>query len=313
MPEELYTTAPREWGRWGAGDEVGRANLLTAARVVDAARCIRTGRRFSLALPVNADGSDPALPGRPATEHRMLRDHQSYLTGEAVDARGGGRSTDDWIGLACHGTTHLDALGHAYTGDELWNGHPATSTIGGLRYADAAALARFGIVGRALLADLPRWRGTERVPRGEQITIGEVGAALDAGGVHARPGDTILIRTGTAPQFAADRGPDGSWPEDEPGLTYEPELIAFVRDLDIAGLGTDTLCNEQAHSATVDAEFPLHVLLQRNLGVLFHEALWLEDWADDCAADGVYEAFYVAAPLRIRHASGGPMNPIVIK
>jgi hypothetical protein len=51
----------------------------------------------------------------------------------------------------------------------------------------------------------------------------------------------------------------------------------------------------------------------RNLGVSVHEALWLEDWAADCAQDHVFDAFYVAAPLRIARGTGAPMNPIVIK
>ena len=50
-----------------------------------------------------------------------------------------------------------------------------------------------------------------------------------------------------------------------------------------------------------------------HLGVSFHEALWLEDWAADCAQDQVFDAFYVAAPLRIAQGTGSPMNPIVIK
>jgi hypothetical protein len=63
----------------------------------------------------------------------------------------------------------------------------------------------------------------------------------------------------------------------------------------------------------VAGHFPLHVLLQRKLGVSFHEALWLEDWAADCARDEIFDAFYVTAPLRIARGSGAPMNPIVIK
>jgi hypothetical protein len=73
------------------------------------------------------------------------------------------------------------------------------------------------------------------------------------------------------------------------------------------------MCNEQARNSELDADFPLHVLPQRNLGVSFHEALWLEDWAADCAQDHVFDAFYVAAPLRIARGTGAPMNPIVIK
>jgi kynurenine formamidase len=303
---ELFS-GPRQWDRWPAGDELGRANLLDAANVLRAASAIRTGKRYSLALVLNSAAGDAVLEGRPATEHRMLREHADYVSGRVADVPGGMRSTDDTIMLACHGTTHIDALGHAYAGDTLYAGVPADTTDGGLEHADIAAIAAHGVVGRAVLVDLPRFRGTERVPRGEHITITEVKAALAHQGTRVQAADTLLVRTGTAPFFSVEE------PVDEPGLSFEPELLDFLDEFDVAGLGTDTLCNEQAHSSTVAADYPLHVVLQRNLGILFHEALWLEDWADDCAADGVYEAFYVAAPLRLRHGSGGPVNPIVIK
>jgi kynurenine formamidase len=309
----LYETAPNDWGRWGEADEIGRANLLTPDRVLKAAASIRTGRRYSLALTANRSDGDPSLPGRPPTQHRMLRDHSSYASDPALEEAGGMRSTDDWIGIACHGTTHIDALGHAYAGETIWNGYPAASTIGGLGRADIAALGAKGIVGRAVLIDIPRYRSEPRVARGERITVNELEAALAAQGSSVEAGDTLLINTGTAINFVNDLRSDGRWAEDEPGLTYEPELIDFIVGHDIAGLGTDTLCNEQAHSGTLGWGFPLHVLLQRNLGVVFHEALWLEDWAADCATDRVFDAFYVAAPIRLARASGAPTNPIVIK
>jgi kynurenine formamidase len=308
-----YTDGPREWERWGPGDQIGRANLLTPERVLTAARCIRSGRRFSLALPLAAPGGDPCLPGRPGTDHRMLRDHCDYVAGTVADSVGGGRYSDDWLGLACHGTTHMDALGHAYAGEELWGGVAASSTAGGLDHADIAALAHKAVVGRAVLVDVPRHRGVDRVPRGEWIRVGEVREILHDRGVNVGGGDSLLIRTGTAPFFDADRGADGTWDVQEPGLTYERDLIDFVRETDLCSIGTDTLSNELAFSTTLRVDYPLHVALQRNLGVLFHEALWLEDWAADCASDGVDEAFYVAAPLRLSGGTGGPMNPVVVK
>jgi hypothetical protein len=47
--------------------------------------------------------------------------------------------------------------------------------------------------------------------------------------------------------------------------------------------------------------------------VVFIEAHWLEKWADDCAVDGKYDAFYVASPLKIRIGTASPVNPVVIK
>ena len=132
-----------------------------------------------------------------------------------------------------------------------------------------------------------------------RITVADVEAALAAQGTELRRGDILLLRTGIFRVFYED-GPEAFYADfDEPGLTWAPGLIEFVAEHDIAGLGSDTMCNEQAHNAELDADFPLHVLLQRNLGVSFHETLWLEDWAADCARDKIFDAFYVAAPLRI--------------
>ena len=153
--------------------------------------------------------------------------------------------------------------------DRLWNGHPAQTTTGGLTRASIGALAERGIVGRAVLADLPRHEGVPHLEMHRRITVADVEAALAAQGTELRRGDILLLRTGIFRVFYED-GPEAFYADfDEPGLTYEPGLIDFVAEHDIAGLGSDTMCNEQAHNAELDADFPLHVLLQRNLGVSF--------------------------------------------
>jgi kynurenine formamidase len=309
----LYGTAPREWGRWGPDDEIGRANLLDQQRTLAAAHCIRTGRRFSLALPLFHPGGDPGLEGRVSPRHTMTVDESHYRDGSVQPSAGGARFSDDEMTMACHGTTHMDALGHAYTDGQLWNGYPAESNIGGLSRAGVEALAVEGVVGRAVLVDIARHEGVEHLPMGYEITVPALTAALEAQETTVMPGDVLLIRTGILTVFY-DQGPEAYYTEfDEPGLTYSPELLAFVQEHDIAGLGSDTLCNEQKYCGGIDAEFPLHIFLLRNLGISFHEALWLEEWAADCAADRRFEAFYVAAPLRLVGATGAPMNPIVIK
>ena len=39
----------------------------------------------------------------------------------------------------------------------------------------------------------------------------------------------------------------------------------------------------------------------------------LDELAADCAADGVYEFFFVAMPLPVVGGVGSPINPVVIK
>jgi kynurenine formamidase len=314
MPDtaDVYTTSVNEWGRWGSEDEIGRANLLDDERVRHAAELIRTGRRFSLALPLCGPHGDPCLPGRDPAEHRMIQHEGLYATGHAEPLTGGMKYADDRLEVACHGTTHMDALGHAYADATIWNGYPADSTESGLPRADIAAFANRGVVGRAVLVDIARHRGVPHLGMHLSVTADDIRAALEHQRTSCQPGDVVILRTGIFQLFYQDA--ERFYAEfDEPGLEYSPEVVELFTDWQISGLGTDTLCNERLHSSAIGADFALHVLLQRNLGITFHEALWLEEWATDCDADDRYDAFYVAAPLRLVGGSGAPMNPIVIK
>jgi kynurenine formamidase len=309
-----YRGSPRDWGRWGDYDEIGRANLLDPARVVAAAAEIRTGRRYSLALPICAPDGDLSLPGRtPLPTHVMTHDASHYADGREAPQAGGLQFTDDWLKLNCHGTTHMDGLGHTYADDTLWNGHAAETTVGGLRRASVAALAEKGIVGRAVLVDIARSEGAHHLEMHRVISLSDIVTALERQRTVILPGDTIILRTGIFRIFY-EQGPAAFYEDfDEPGVGYSREVVDYFVEKDIAGLGTDTMSNERPHSVDLGADFPLHIFLQRNLGVIFHEALWLESWADDCAEDGRYAAFYIAAPLRLVGGSAAPMNPIVIK
>jgi hypothetical protein len=48
------------WGRWGADDEIGTLNLITADRVRDAASLVRDGRVISCAIDFGRSGPMPA-------------------------------------------------------------------------------------------------------------------------------------------------------------------------------------------------------------------------------------------------------------
>jgi len=62
-----------------------------------------------------------------------------------------------------------------------------------------------------------------------------------------------------------------------------------------------------------DAILPLHCVLIRDLGMMLGEMFDLEDLAADCAADGRYDFFFSAPPLRFERAVGSPTSPIAVK
>jgi hypothetical protein len=49
---ELLKDAPKNWGRWGAGDEIGALNFLTSAEVLRGIRAVQQGKVFALGVPV---------------------------------------------------------------------------------------------------------------------------------------------------------------------------------------------------------------------------------------------------------------------
>src|SRR5437763_711124 len=58
LPQDFHDLAKKvnNWARWGKADEVGTINLITADVVRRAAACAKTGKTFSLALPLSLDG-----------------------------------------------------------------------------------------------------------------------------------------------------------------------------------------------------------------------------------------------------------------
>src|SRR4051794_12008899 len=100
--------AHHNWGRFGADDQIGTANHLTSERVVGAAALVRTGKRFSLGLPIG-----PPTPGGYRAEPLHL---YNFAAGDGVlgSGRGGARYqvSDDYVVMALQASTQLDGFGH---------------------------------------------------------------------------------------------------------------------------------------------------------------------------------------------------------
>ena len=67
IPEEFFALAKsvNNWGRWGGEDERGTLNLISNDSVRAAAAAVRTGKRFSLAIPMSQAGPQLGfVPGR---------------------------------------------------------------------------------------------------------------------------------------------------------------------------------------------------------------------------------------------------------
>jgi kynurenine formamidase len=308
---EALVGAPRNWGRWGEADEIGALNFLDRREVLRGLRSATSGDVVPLGLEILRPGGDPAIAIRGQIKKFMSADKGFFANGHLQPMGGGQEYADDAVFMYLQASTHVDALGHVWYDDTLYNGYPASTTIGGLTRCSVKPIADHGIVGRGVLVDIPRHRGCTTLAANEQVTFAEFQAAAAAQGIEFQRHDIVLIRTGRITVFYED-GIDAFLGAGQPGITDEPELIRWFHEMEICGLGSDTVTAEQSISSVSGLRIPLHAALMTNLGMPFLELLWLEDLARACERAVRNSFLFVASPLRIHTATGSPLNPLAI-
>ncbi|KPF72328.1 MAG: cyclase family protein [Blastomonas fulva] len=310
---ELLANSPKNWGKWGPDDEVGSLNYLTSVEVMRGMAAVRQGRVFTLQVQMGNPQGDPLWPGRRPAQRVNVLDHGHFMCGKGPKFPGNMEYCDDMMVMYLQGSTQYDALGHVWYDDQIYNGYDAMTTIGGTAKAGVLPIAERGIVGRAVLIDMARFRGKDCLDKGETFDHNDLCAAAEAQGVTIEKRDILIIRTGWIGSFYK-RGADDFYKDFiEPGLTYSPELVRWFYEMEIPNLVTDTIANEVTIDPVSGVALPLHSALMRNLGVAFTEIILPDALADDCAADGQWSFLYVAAPLKVVDGSGAPVNPVVIK
>jgi kynurenine formamidase len=289
----------RNWGRWGDDDERGTLNLLTPEAVLAATQVCRTGKVYSLALPIQREGV-PIFDYRGAPQRLSLTSNTDNDRYEEFGAPEGLGSNEDVLVLASHSITHMDALSHVFAEGKMYNdfGAEEFTTAKGAQHLDVAQTASFA--GRGVLLDLPRHQGVDWLEPGQVIDAAQLEACRDAQGVELRSGDILLVRTGWLDRFAT--GAEGFA---QPGLGKD--AVSFVDDHDISVVGADNAAIECIPFD--DGEFlSVHIELLVNRGVTLLEHLFLAE----LAADGCHEFLLAVGGLKVTGAAGSPINPIAI-
>jgi kynurenine formamidase len=128
--------------------------------------------------------------------------------------------------------------------------------------------------------------------------------------MRVEPGDILLFRTGHLTRFLAS----GDWSEytytNAPGPSLQ--VLPWLHENQVAAVASDTWGFEAVPSKT-PLWLPIHAVGIVYMGLMLGENFLLDEWAADCAADGVYEAFICAGPIPFSRAVGAPVNPIVVK
>jgi kynurenine formamidase len=305
---------PNNWGRWGDDDQRGTQNLIGPEQRVAAAGLVKTGKVFSLALPI--DETAPRLASRPPPLRLSLMTGSDALAGSPYnEAAPGFQWSDDMLQMPTQGSTQWDALGHVMWQDSMynrwWGGN--TTALGGGRVLGIET-QRESFVGRGVLLDPARAQGLDMCPDAQAIGPELLDATLESQGIELRSGDILLVRTGyLAKWWTLGPGDDtGAYFGASPGLSrdavpwlHEHEVSALAFD----NIGVEVLVPEDPEERVL----PVHVGCLVDLGLPLGELWDLEELAADCAADGVYEFLLVAPPLNLPGAMGSPLNPIALK
>jgi kynurenine formamidase len=272
---------------FGAGDEHGMLNHVTAAKRLQALALVREGRLFDLGRTL--DERVPVFPGRAFHQTLVTTAHHANMGGV-------GANRVNWITEVISGTTqlgtHLDALSHLQAGDRAYNGHRVDDI------ASPAGVTKLGvetvpqIVTRGHLVDV-----SARAPG-----PGDVLEVSDVAGLDLAPGDAVLFHTGWGRH----------WDDSERYLSGEPgpglELADWLAAHGVALTGCDTWSYGPVPAEDPERPFEVPQNLNVRHGVFVVENLDLAE----LAAARVREFALVLTHPKLRGATGAWTSPIAL-
>lgn len=294
------STRKTNWGRWGESDELGALNHLAPERVLAALHLPKTGKTYSLSIPIQRSGV-PNLEYRGIPQRLTLTNHDDEAMARANGGAPGVGANEDQLIMPSHTSTHMDALCHVYADNKIYNGFPADQVT---PYSGAAkcSIDRVGgIAGRGVLIDVAASKGVDLLDPGYVITVADLQKALDDQGVELQTGDLVLIRTGWLEDYLANQGE--MMPQPGIGL----EAAAFLAEKDVALVGSD---NGAVESIPFDQNVYLggHIILLVENGIYLVENMNLAE----LATDKCYEFLLTIGALKITGGTASPVTPVAI-
>ncbi|MGE0383102.1 MAG: cyclase family protein [Gammaproteobacteria bacterium] len=284
--------------RYGADDTIGAANNLSPEKVVEAARLIRTGKAYSLAIDTGPD--TPTFPPR---RFSLLVMQLGPGDGEP----GGSNrvtSNDDVLITSVGIGTQLDGLGHLGIDHKYYNGLRAADFVTNTGLKKLGIHAIPPIVSRGVLIDMARHFGKPMLEAGQVFNRADIEAAAKAQGVRIGKGDVVLFHTGWIGLVGVD---NAKFMSGEPGLGVDG--ARWLAGLGVVAVGADTGALDAMPGEDRTQAVPVHAELLAKSGVYILENIDTRA----LAADRAYEFLFVLGQPRIVGAVQAIINPIAIR
>ena len=284
------------WGKWGKADEKGTLNYSTPERRKAALKEVHLGATLSLAFPMDTTATGY---NRNPLQHNFSKS----------DLWKGSEFNSDFYGVAYHGSmhTHVDGLTHITHNGQLYNGF-STATISD-KGATKLGVEKWkeGIIGRAVLVDLPYLTGQNYLPSGTPIYAETLQAFEAKTGIKFQPGDILLLYTGRWKEW-------NTKPHWEPfsrltGLHFT--AMRYLHQKQIMVLGSDGI-NDVFPSGHPKESAPVHKLALVAMGMPLLDNLNLDEAAVVARKRQRWTFYFMASPLVVKGGTGAPINPILM-
>lgn len=291
---------------YGPNDQLGALNLMTPSSQAailaraDASHVFDLSIDYFVGMPSFQAAGDPA--------YQIFMSHTP--AGTAVDNLNGVGSevnqrvcySGDLVFMYTHTGTHIDALNHFGVDGKIYNGFTAEEHLGSRHWDRGGADQIPPIVARGVMLDIAGLKDVKCLPDSYSITVEDCQQALKQRNLSLQTGDVALVRTGRMAYW-----PDGSKVlGSPPGLSLD--AARWLTDQEIIAVAADQECVEVGPSEHEDNWLPGHCHFLAEAGVPMIELVNLEELAD---AD-VHEFCLVAAPIRLRGATGAPLRPLAM-
>lgn len=291
---------------WGPDDERGALNLLDESVRAEVLQRADPSRVYDLSVDYFV--GMPSFQGAGDPSYQIFMSHTPQ--GTVVDNLNGvGENVNrhvcysgDVVFMYTHTGTHIDSLNHFGVDGQIYNGYKPEENLGSRTWTKGGAETIPPIITRGVLLDIAGLKNVDCLPDSYAITPADIEEALDKAGLVLQAGDVPLVRTGRMRHW-----PDGTKTlGNPPGLSLD--AARWLTSQNISAIGADQECVEVGPSEHEDNWLPGHTHFLAEAGVPMVELLNLEE----LAADGVKEFCLIAAPIRLRGASGAPLRPLAM-
>jgi kynurenine formamidase len=287
---------------WGTDDQIGAMNYVLAETLVPLLKSVERGKIYDLSQVIEM-GAPQVLPFQSPFVQSMYctAGNTRRLLAEAMNITDGAGAFLERVEMTMHVGTHIDALGHFATEDQMYNGNTVTGCGGDW------GLTRLGIehcppiVTRAVVVDVAGFKGVAHLDGGAAITPSDLEGALKKQKSTIRPGDAVLVHTGWGKHYMVD---NATYVRSSPGLGEE--AARWLSAQKVSAIGADNMGLEVTPMEDERKAFPVHQHLIVEKGVYIIENLKL---SEPCA-DGMYEFPFILLPTKYKGATACPVRPI---